>query len=99
MKKIYLLALVSLLSVTFHSCEKEPEGGNNNVTSGGKTLFNATVEALQSVNNPESKNDFWSPGEKIKIVLSDKSQIAASLHLFYCLYSYQLQLHLIDINQ
>ena len=79
MKKIYLLALVSLLSVTFHSCEKEPEGGNNNVTSGGKTLFNATVEALQNVNNPESQNDFWSPGEKIKIVLSDKSQIAASI--------------------
>ena len=80
MKKIYFLSLLSLLFVTLHSCSKEElEGGNNNQSSGGKTLFTATIDAFQSEADTESLNDFWSPGDKIKVILNDDSQVVANL--------------------
>lgn len=80
MKKIYFLSLLSLLFVTLHSCNKEElEGGNNNQSSGGKTLFTATIDAFQSEADTESLNDFWSPGDKIKVILNDDSQVVANL--------------------
>ena len=80
MKKFYFLSLLSLLFVTLHSCNKEePEGGNNNQSSGGKTLFTATIDAFQSEADTEALNDFWSSGDKIKVILNDDSQVVANL--------------------
>ena len=74
MKKIYLLSLLSLLLVTFQSCTKEPENTNPS-SSGGKTLFTATLEGLEG----EETGSFWSPNTKIKVVMTDKSSVVANL--------------------
>jgi len=79
MKKIKFLLTAFVLAVSFSSCEKEPQGGENNLQAGGKTLFTATVEALKNGADAEVTNDFWSPGDKIKVVLSDNSAISANL--------------------
>ena len=80
MKKICFLSLLSLLFVTTPSCSDELEGGNNNSGAvGGRTLFTATVEALQSEADTETQNDFWAPGDKIKLVLNDNSSLSANL--------------------
>ena len=80
MKKICFLSLLSLLFVTMPSCSDELEGGNNNSgAAGGRTLFTATVEALQSEADTETQNDFWAPGDKIKLVLNDNSSLSANL--------------------
>ena len=79
MKKICFLSLLSLFFVTLHSCNKnEIEGGNGGAT-GGKTLVSATIEAFQSEGASEALNDFWSPGDKIQVVLSDNSTVVANL--------------------
>ena len=74
MKKIYLLSLLSLLFVTFQSCTKEPENTNPS-SSGGKTLFTATLEGLEG----EETGSFWSPNTKIKVVMTDNSSVVANL--------------------
>lgn len=80
MKKICFLSLLSLLFVTMPSCSDELEGGKENPgAAGGRTLFTATVEALQSEADTETQNDFWATGDKLKVVLNDNSAISANL--------------------
>ena len=80
MKKIYFLSLLSLLFVTMPSCSDELDGGKENPgAAGGRTLFTATVEALQSEADTETQNDFWATGDKLKVVLNDNSPISANL--------------------
>lgn len=79
MKKIYFLLATLLLSAGFSSCQKEPQGDENDPQTGGKTLFSATVEALKNGVDAEATNDFWSPGDKINVVLNDNTTIVASL--------------------
>ena len=80
MKKICFLSLLSLLFVTMPSCSDELDGGKENPgAAGGRTLFTATVEALQSEADTETQNDFWAPGDKIKLVLNDNSSLSANL--------------------
>ena len=80
MKKIYFLSLLSLLFVTMPSCSDELDGGKENPgAAGGRTLFTATVEALQSEADTETQNDFWATGDKLKVVLNDNSAISANL--------------------
>ena len=62
------------------SCSDELDGGKENPgAAGGRTLFTATVEALQSEADTETQNDFWAPGDKIKLVLNDNSSLSANL--------------------
>ena len=79
MKKIKFLLTALVLAVSFSSCQKELQDGKNNPQAGGKTLFTATVEALKNGADAETTNDFWSPGDKIKVVFSDNSAISANL--------------------
>ena len=80
MKKICFLSLLSLLFVTMPSCSDELDGGKENPgAAGGRTLFTATVEALQSEADTETQNDFWATGDKLKVVLNDNSAISANL--------------------
>lgn len=78
MKKISFLLAALVLSAGLNSCQKETPGGEDN-QQGGKTLFPATIEALKSGADSESQNDFWAPGDKITVVLSDNSTISATL--------------------
>ena len=78
MKKISFLLAALVLSAGLNSCQKETPGGENN-QQGGKTLFPATIEALKSGADSETQNDFWSPGDKITVVLSDNNTISANL--------------------
>ena len=79
MRKLYFLLAALLLSAGFSSCQKEPQGGETNPQTGGKTLFTATIEALKNGADAEVTNDFWATGDKIKVVLSDNSAISANL--------------------
>ena len=79
MRKLYFLLAALLLSAGFFSCQKEPQGGETNPQTGGKTLFTATIEALKNGADAEVTNDFWATGDKLKVVLSDHSAISANL--------------------
>ena len=79
MKKINFLLAAFLLLAGFSSCQKEPQGGENNPQTGGKTLVTATIEALKSGADAEVTNDFWATGDKLKVVLNDNSPISANL--------------------
>ena len=68
MKKINFLLAAFLLLAGFSSCQKEPQGGENNPQTGGKTLVTATIEALKSGADAEVTNDFWATGDKLKVV-------------------------------
>ena len=77
-KNIFLLAAFLLLAGV-SSCQKEPQGEENNPEAGDKTLFTATIEALKNGADAEVTNDFWATGDKLKIVLNDNSAISATL--------------------
>ena len=79
MRKLYFLLAAFLLLAGFSSCQKEPQGGENNPQTGGKTLVTATIEALKSGADAEVTNDFWATGDKLKVVLNDNSAISANL--------------------
>lgn len=79
MRKLYFLLAAFLLLTGFFSCQKEPQGGETNPQTGGKTLFTATIEALKNGADAEVTNDFWATGDKLKVVLSDHSAISANL--------------------
>ena len=48
MKKIKFLLTALVFAVSFSSCQKDLQGGENDPQAGGKTLFTATVEALKA---------------------------------------------------
>ena len=79
MKKINFLLAAFLLLAGFSSCQKEPQGGENNPQTGGKTLVTATIEALKSGADAEVTNDFWATGDKLKVVLNNNNPISANL--------------------
>lgn len=75
MKKIHLLLALSLL-VSFQACRKEPNQGGETDKPGGKVVFTATLEDLESASSMES---FWFPGDQIKIALNDGNTVNATL--------------------
>ena len=74
MKRIHLLLVFSFLAA-FLACKKEADQGGGE-TSGGKVVFTATLEDLESGSSLQS---FWLPGDQIQLMLDDGSTMTATL--------------------